>query len=432
MIKRILFILVLVCLGVLIYFLETPPHRIIGELENKSKTIPYISFVTSNELRNPASTKHPPRQATVLFKVKQDASDLELRALDQVAQTYDLKTERKIGDGNVHFAKAQKYLNDAEQIAEALNKTGAVEFAEPDSLILPNLIANDPMLSQQWHHTTIRTMKAWDSTMGTTKVIVASCDTGVDPTHPDLQAALLPAFNSEDMAATNLQPVHPHGTMTAGAMAAIANNLIGVSGVAGKVKILPIKITNFDNGAAYLSAIANCITYAADHGAKVVNLSYGGTESATIDTAAKYLRSKGGFLVIAAGNDGLDTSSNIDYASMYIVSATDQNDQITSWSNRGFPTDIVAPGVDILTTNLGGGYVFASGTSLAAPLVSGTAALVYSIYQKFTAKQVESILSSSANHTIYGYSLSTYGAGRVDAANAVYKAKQLYTKIRLN
>lgn len=420
MLKKLWLVSGLLSLFALVYYFSRPSN-----LQPQKETFTSVSLVIEHDSRGPASARRGPREASILFSIKEDASPAQLQALDQVIQTYDLNVLKRLVEGKVQFAKAGKHSNEVTEIAEALVNTGAVEFAEPDSLILPSLTSNDPYLSQQWHHGVIGTQTAWDTTMGARGIVVASCDTGVDPTHPDLKSALLAAYNSEDGAATNLTPVNSHGTLTAGAMAAIANNSVGVAGVAGAVKILPIKITNFENGAAYLSAIADCITYAANKGAKVVNLSYGGTETATIDTAAQYLRSKGGLLVVAAGNDGLDTSSNTDYTSMFVVSAVDETGALPYWSNRGLRTDIVAPGVNILTPNLGGSYAYATGTSLAAPLVSGAAALVYSANSALSVAQVEDVLSSTADKSIVGYSENTHGGGRVNVAAAVAKAKQL-------
>jgi thermitase len=213
------------------------------------------------------------------------------------------------------------------------------------------------------------------------------------------------------------------GTMTAGTMAAIANNSIGVAGVAPKVKILPIRVSNSENGGAYFSSLAGCIEYAANHGAKVVNMSYGGAESYTIDSAAQYLRAKGGLLIMAAGNAGFDASANPDFQSFIIVGATDLNDQLPAWTNYGLPTDIVAPGVDIFTTTVGQTYIYGSGTSFSAPIVAGVAALIYSISPSFTPTQVEGFLLSTAQPLGGGPDDLKFGHGLVDAEAAVILAK---------
>jgi thermitase len=205
-------------------------------------------------------------------------------------------------------------------------------------------------------------------------------------------------------------------------MSAATNNRVGVSGVAGRVRILPIKVSNADHGGAFFSAIAHCIEYAADYGASVVNLSYGAAASFTVDAAAQYLRSKSGILVVSAGNDGADLSANPDFASFLIVGATEFSNTRAVWSNYGLPIDIVAPGEFILTTTMGGGYGAASGTSLAAPLVSGALALIKSLNRKFIPAEVEQYLFSSAtplggssNHIEYGHGLLNVGAA-VDLA----------------
>ena len=303
-------------------------------------------------------------------------------------------------------------------------QTGAVMFAETDALVLPDFVPNDPLSGHQWHHPVIGSPEAWDVTVGKRSVVAASCDTGVDASHPDLKKALLRAYNAEDGASTNLTPVNGHGTMTAGAMSAATNNKIGVSGVAGIVRILHIKISNLPDGGAYISAMAHCIEYAADHGASVVNLSYGVAGSPTIDAAAQYLRSKGGLLVVAAGNDGVDLSSDPDFVSFLVVGATEFSNTRAFWSNYGLPTDIVAPGEAIFTTTMSGGYGAASGTSLAAPLVSGAVALIKSINRKLAPDEIERTIFSSATSPGSSADQIEYGHGLLNIGVAVNLAAQ--------
>ena len=256
-------------------------------------------------------------------------------------------------------------------------------------------------------------------------MVAASCDTGVDATHPDLKKSLLPGYNAEDRASTNLLPINGHGTLTTGAMSAATNNKVGVSGVAGRVRILPIRVSNAQDGGAFVSTIAHCIEYAADHGASVVNLSYGGVAYLfTIDSAAQYLRSKGGTLVVAAGNDGADQSANPDFASFVVVGATEFSNTRAIWSNYGLPIDIAAPGESILTTTMGGGYGAASGTSLATPLVSGAVALIKSLNRKLTPAEVEEFLLSSATPLGGSSNHIEFGHGLLNVAAAVNLAAQ--------
>jgi subtilisin family serine protease len=361
------------------------------------------------------------RKSTILYKEKASSTLQQKEALTQTLLDLGVRVEKKVAHGNVKLAKIYAGLSE-EDAVEALRQTGAVDFAETDRLIFPDFVPNDPKLGLQWHLPVINTFAAWDVTLGKRTITIASCDTGVDANHRDLKRNLLPGYNAEDRATTNVAPIHPHGTWTTGTMAAVTNNGIGVSGVAGVIRVLPIRISNRDDGAAFLSAMAHCIEYSADHGARVVNLSYGGAESPTLDVAAKYLRSKKGILVMSAGNEGLDKSANPDWTSFLIVGATDASNARASFSNYGLPTDLVAPGVSILTTNMGGGYVNVSGTSFSAPLVSGAVALMVSINPQLTPMQIVQTVSSTS--TPIGSQLE-YGYGMVNVGAAVKAARQL-------
>ncbi len=159
----------------------------------------------------------------------------------------------------------------------------------------------------------------------------------------------------------------------------------------------------------------------------MVNLSYGGAYSSTIDSAAQYLRGKGGLLFMAAGNDGAngDTSSPSypDFQSFIAVGATTSSDTKASWSNYGSYIDVVAPGVSVYSTRKGSGYGSGSGTSFASPIAGGVAALIYSVNPNFSPDQVEGFLSSTAVDLGDPGDDNVFGHGRVDAFEAVRKAK---------
>ena len=364
------------------------------------------------------------RAATVLYKEKANLSSSQREALEQVLLDFGITVEKRIIDNKVNYARTLQGISEQDAVA-ALMQTGAVEFAETDTLVFPDFVPSDPLNSQQWHHPVIGSLEAWDVTLGKRAVVVASCDTGVDATHPDLKKSLLPGYNAEDRARTNLIPINGHGTLTTGAMSAATNNRVGVSGVAGRVRILPIKVSNAQDGGAFVSTIAHCIEYAADYGASVVNLSYGGVAYIfTIDSAAQYLRSKGGTLVVAAGNDGADQSANPDFASLLVVGATEFSNTRAIWSSYGLPIDIAAPGESILTTTMGGGYGAASGTSLATPLVSGAVALIKSLNRKLTPVEVEEFLLSSATPLGGSSNHIEFGHGLLNVAAAVNLAAQ--------
>ena len=136
--------------------------------------------------------------------------------------------------------------------------------------------------------------------------------------------------------------VFGHGTKVAGTASAITNNAVGVSGVAGQSRIMPVRVSN-TTGSAYISAIAKGLTWAADNKARIANVSFDGVAgSASIQNAAQYMKNKGGLVVVAAGNNGIDQG----YApttTLIAVSATDGNDFKTSWSSYGSFVSVSAP-----------------------------------------------------------------------------------------
>ena len=170
---------------------------------------------------------------------------------------------------------------------------------------------------------------------------------------------------------------------------------------------------------ALWSTVAQGLTWAADHGARVANISYeGASASSTIQSAASYFRSKGGVVFAAAGNTGgLDNTAPTGV--MTIVAATQETDTVATWSTYGSFVDISAPGNNILTTAKGGGYQYWWGTSLATPVAAATAALILSRRPDLTPAQVDAALTSSATDKgTAGYDIH-YGAGRVNAAAAL-------------
>jgi len=253
-------------------------------------------------------------------------------------------------------------------------------------------------------------------------VTIAILDTGIDSAHPDLAPNLVPGWNVYDNN-SNTADVNGHGTWVAGVAAMAANNAKGSAGVAWGAKIMPVRIADA-NAYAYWSTVAQGIYWAADHGAKVVNVSYNGVSgSATVQSAAQYLRSKGGVVVVAAGNSGgLESIAASD--ALLSVAATDQNDARASFSSYGAYVDLAAPGVSVYTTTVGGGYSNASGTSFSSPVVAATAALMLSANGKLTPADVDRILkTTSLDLGAAGYD-QYYGSGRVNAAAAVLNAKQ--------
>ena len=182
--------------------------------------------------------------------------------------------------------------------------------------------------------------------------------------------------------------------------------------------ILPVRVTNRTDGMAYLSDIARAVTWAADQGADIANISYDVAGSPTVMTAAAYMRSKGGLVVVAAGNTGSDPGFPPS-PDLLVVSATNSGDGLTSWSSYGDYVDLSAPGASILTTSRAGGYKAVSGTSFASPVAAGLAALLRAINPAYTPAELEALLTDSALDLGAAGADPLYGAGRVDASGAV-------------
>jgi len=305
-------------------------------------------------------------------------------------------------------------------VMRELRKNRALKYVELDMAVTAAATVSDPSYGSSWELPKIQAPSAWDSANGS-GVTIAVLDTGIDSTHPDLAPNLVPGWNVYDNNADTTD-VNGHGTWVAGVAAMVANNAKGSAGVAWGAKIMPVRIADA-NAYAYWSTVAQGIYWAADHGAKVVNISYNGVSgSSTVQSAAQYLRSKGGVVVVAAGNSGgLESIAAND--ALLSVAATDQNDARASFSSYGAYVDLAAPGVSVYTTTVGGGYANASGTSFASPVVAATAALMLSANSKLTPVDVDSILKATALDLGTAGFDQYYGAGRVDAAKAVAGAK---------
>ncbi|MFT7771854.1 S8 family serine peptidase [Roseateles sp.] len=301
-------------------------------------------------------------------------------------------------------------------VAATLGRHPQLKFAELDQLVVPAAAPNDPYAGSQWHLNKLGLPSAWDTAQGA-GVTIAVLDTGVDASHPDLAGRLVPGWNFYDNN-SDTSDVNGHGTAVAGAATATLNNGVGVAGTAGQALLMPVRIADA-NGYAYWSTVAQGLTWATDKGARVANISYGGVStSAAVQSAAQYMRSRGGLVVVAAGNNGIDEGF-APTSTMIVVSATDANDAKTSWSSYGNFVSVAAPGQDIWTTTRGGGYQAWWGTSLASPVVAGVVGLMMSARPAMSNTQVESLLYSSSVDLGAAGRDSFYGWGRVNAAAAV-------------
>lgn len=323
--------------------------------------------------------------------------------------------------------------NETEDEAILHFKREKVEYAEPDAIA--TALTNDPLYISQWALPKI----SWDKINATSSaynpaspvIKVAVVDTGVDYTHPDL-AGKIDTDNDWDFVNNDSDAMgdNLHGTHVSGIAAAQTNNSIGIAGVSvNTVKILPVKVLD-QNGSGYYSWVASGINWAADHGAKVINLSLGGNVSSkTLQNAVNYAWSKGVVIAAAAGNSN---NSSRTYPAYYTnamaVWASDQNDNKAYFSSYGSWVDIGAPGTNILSTvpvsldpdSVKDGYYYANGTSMATPYVAGLAGLLFSQHPSWTNQQVRNKIESTAD-PVGGrlYSRGNLGHGRINVFKAL-------------
>lgn len=386
------------------------------------------------------------REGELLVRFRGGVSE---RDKDTILATHGAKRSKKL-QGESGFEKWELSSGrDATTVALALLVNPQVEFAEPNFLISKDdLSPNDPQFNQQWalrnsgqnggqYGADINAVGAWQTTTGSADTVIAVIDSGIDFTHPDLRnnqwTNLNPSASGDlhgwDYVENSgvVKDEQGHGTGMAGIIAAEGNNSIGVTGVMWRASLMSLRVLD-NTGTGDVAAAVEAIDYAVTHGAQVINLSWGtAAESIALKDAIQRAAKRNVVVVCSAGNGGRDLTISPYYPASFglkgliAVAASDASDQLASWSNWGATTvAVAAPGVDILTTRMGGGYWNVTGTSAAAPIVTGIVGLLKTVRRSTNAQ----IISKSISDGVRSSSSLTgkiSSGGVVNAADALTK-----------
>ena len=358
----------------------------VGSSTTRSETAGAPSEGSSDSVRlSSTEPRYDPQRVAVTFRKGTSRSEA-VRTIEQAGGTL----EEAIPKLNAYLVGVEPAQRAA--VLSALRSKDTVKSAAQELMSEAlDVTPDDSAWPQQSGLRVAGFPAAWDVTQGSSRVVVAVLDTGVDGQHPDLRGALVPGYdfvNSD----TNPMDDHGHGTAVAGVIAARADNHLGGAGICWRCSIMPVKVLDA-TGSGDDTVIAAGIVWATDHGAKVINLSLGGPGSSPdLTNAIGYATGKGVIVVAAAGNSGTTTQfyPAADPRALS-VAATTVADQRYSWSNFGSWVRVAAPGCNVAPV-LGGGYGNFCGTSSAAPLVTGLIALELSAQPSATPQQLQQAL----------------------------------------
>ena len=417
------------------------------------------------------------REPEVLVKFRPDVSLAEIKkvVMKNNDQIEDIFQQEKgwFSIDDLDNADAQTVAEQYAQMSDLVlyaQSNDVITLDDPTSISPKDLLLrktdanpiqpNDPMFKDQWaldnngqgggkEKADLSALKAWAKTQGSSDVVVAVLDSGVDYTHPDLVANMwlrpdnVPQYKDDELGTFNdlhgfnatdnqSDPMddNGHGTHCSGIIGAEGDNDEGIAGINWKVQIMPLKFMGRGGFGTTKDAI-EAINYAIDRKQKgvnvrVINASWGSTQySKALEDAIRAAGEAGILFVAAAGNNGTDNDrykhypSNYELPNVISVAALDRNDQLASFSNFGVKTvHIAAPGKDILSTWLNDSYREASGTSMATPYIAGTAALILASQPKLSVEKLRERILQSADK-IDSLNGKIENGGRINAAKAV-------------
>ena len=322
--------------------------------------------------------------------------------------------------GQNHVSAIRTKDGEEQSAVYVLRQRHDVEFAELDTIQTRQFTPSDANLSFQWHHQIIESFAAWDHGLGDHNVTVAIVDTPFQMNHPDLIDNVGFGWDVTDQMPILTASGDDHATASAGMTAAIINNGLGVAGVAN-CKIIPIGI----NGAT--SEMYDAVIWAADHGVRVVNISWTGGGDDVLETAGQYLEAHAQGLLVMPGLNGSGTTNLVNQPHILCISMTDSADNVRS--HTGPHIDFAAPGWQVFTTTTNSSYTFVSGTSFASPLFAGVAAMVMTLNPALTAAQVVDVLKTTADDKGNPGWDEAYGWGRVNYRAAVNETLKTLPRI---
>jgi len=336
---------------------------------------------------------------------------------------------RTVGRVQGQGARVVAVRGDAADATRALNRSPGVRYAEPNARLHVLRAPHDPLYTQMGGLALVHAEAGWATArlaaFGSARsgVPVGIVDTGIDAGHEDLAgvARACATASGGRVMSGGCADDNGHGTHVAGTIGAIADNGVGITGLAFSSPLVICKALGGAEGAGSLSDVANCIRWVHLRGAKVISLSLGGGASTTLRTAVrdawKSGRGGGSLIVAAAGNDGdTETSFPAGYDEVVSVAAVDDRGHHATFSNENPDVEIAAPGVDVLLAKLGGGYVRFSGTSMATPHVAAAAALLWGAHRRSSPKTIRTLLDAHTTDTGAPGRDPVFGFGVLDLA----------------
>jgi subtilisin family serine protease len=447
-------------------FPPIPPPPTIERSAPKVRVIPFDTGGNSAQLL---------QDAELLIRFKPGVSREQIETV--LAEHNDEILDRIEAVSGLYAVDDLDNANPQDDAEEYSRLSDLVLYAEPNNIISlgpseaistknlldrgnPGDAPNDPMFADQWalnnegqdggkSGADIRALDAWKKTKGSTKVVIAVLDSGVDYTHADLVSNIwtrpesVPEYEDEDLgtiddyhgfnsddAIADPMDENGHGTHCAGVIGAEGDNNEGIAGINWKVEIMPLKFLGSGGFGSTKNAI-EAINYVIDRkkagvNVRVISASWGSTsKSKALEDVIRIAGEEGILFVAAAGNDSSNNDkrphypSNYDLPNVISVAALDRNDQLASFSNYGEKTvHIAAPGKDIVSTWLSNAYRDASGTSMATPQIAGVAGLILAKQPKISVGKLrEKILASVDKLVSLNGKVSS--GGRINAAKAV-------------